>query len=370
MRKKIIGILVCGLFLFTSTTPLVIGTNEEINSNIEDELDTHFTINDVRYYKIDSKYISNQKIESSNNNGNLLQNPSFENGTFGVPEGWSHSQVYNEIYYWDNMQSFSGEKSIGVGHLTQQTQFCHWNSVLVPVDLKNNRYYLSVYYKYNQKPTNLTQSCEVVFRCYDENENPLQYGLSCMCNYSSEWTKYELEIYGDWMFPEQARIDTKYMQIKLGQEKYSSELADPEVEVRFDDVYFGLEENHPPLTPIIEGPISEKIQKKIYYNITIRDPDYDWETVFIDWGDGTNSSYHKWVASNTPKTIMVNHSWKKSGDYTIKAKCTDSAGAESGWATLEVIMPVSYNKPILLLCERLFQQFPNAFPLLRHMMGY
>ena len=45
-------------------------------------------------------------------------------------------------------------------------------------------------------------------------------------------------------------------------------------------------------------------------------------------------------------------------------------GEESDWATLTVTMPYSYIKPFPQLFGKLFQRFPNAFPLLRQLMGY
>ena len=136
-------------------------------------------------------------------------------------------------------------------------------------------------------------------------------------------------------------------------------------------MYFGLEENHPPLTPIIEGPISDKIRTELYYNITIEDPDNDELDLYVDWGDGTNTTIINWYASpNDPIIIRVNHPWEKKGTYIIKAKCTDGLGSESDWATLSVTMPYSYNQPIPHILELLFQRFPHVFPILRQLLGY
>jgi len=54
----------------------------------------------------------------------------------------------------------------------------------------------------------------------------------------------------------------------------------------------------------------------------------------------------------------------------IKAKAEDIYGLESDWGTLEVTMPKSktihFNFNLL---SRLFERFPNAFPILRYMLG-
>jgi hypothetical protein len=126
-------------------------------------------------------------------------------------------------------------------------------------------------------------------------------------------------------------------------------------------------ENHPPNPPTITGPASGKINVAINYNFTTNDPDGDEVSYYIDWGDDTNSGWIGPYASG--EKITQSHTWKKKGDYTIKAKAKDSSGAESDWGTLPVTMPYSYN-PIQQFFEWLFQLFPNAFPILRHLLGY
>jgi hypothetical protein len=87
----------------------------------------------------------------------------------------------------------------------------------------------------------------------------------------------------------------------------------------------------------------------------------------IDWGDG---SVLEWTKLTHPATtIPATHTWSEDGTYTIKAKAMSTRGGMSNWETLEVTMPYSYN-PILQFFEMLFQRFPNAFPLLRQLMGY
>jgi hypothetical protein len=62
--------------------------------------------------------------------------------------------------------------------------------------------------------------------------------------------------------------------------------------------------------------------------------------------------------------------------YTVKAhvtkatkpKAVDVSGAESG--TSSVAIPYSYNMPFLQFWMKLLERFPNAFPILRHLLGY
>ena len=126
--------------------------------------------------------------------------------------------------------------------------------------------------------------------------------------------------------------------------------------------------NSPPSAPSITGPLEGKIHRVTSYNVTTSDPNNDSVYYFIDWGDGTNS---KWIGSYPSGDIVTeSHTWPKKGTYTIKAKAKDVNGAESGWGTLTVTMPLSYEPPHNRFFTWLFGRFPHAFPILRHLMGY
>lgn len=48
--------------------------------------------------------------------------------------------------------------------------------------------------------------------------------------------------------------------------------------------------NHPPIVPVIEGPLNGKIgQENTYYITNIIEPDGDNLYIFWDWGDETDS---------------------------------------------------------------------------------
>jgi hypothetical protein len=136
-------------------------------------------------------------------------------------------------------------------------------------------------------------------------------------------------------------------------------------------------DNQKPNPPVITGPLSGKIRQVYGYNFTLTDPDGDGLIqILIEWGgtgDG-NTTFICWICEGSgPKpngTIFVaNHSWTTTGHYTIRAKVWDTQLNESDWGTLSVTMPYSYNKPMPRFFELLFQRFPHAFPLLRHLMG-
>lgn len=130
----------------------------------------------------------------------------------------------------------------------------------------------------------------------------------------------------------------------------------------------GNSQNNPPNVPTLSGPLSGKSGILYNYSISTTDRDDDDVFYFIDWGDGTNSG---WIgAYKSGEEIKSPHVWIEKGTYSIKVKAKDVFNAQSYWATLTVTMPESYNILRLIFWQQLFQRFPNAFPLLRQLLGY
>ncbi len=127
-------------------------------------------------------------------------------------------------------------------------------------------------------------------------------------------------------------------------------------------------ENSPPETPEIDGPTSGKAGVEYNYTLSSTDPDGDDVFYCVDWGDDTGEVCMGPYASG--EEVTVSHIWTEQDTYTIKVKAKDTYDAESDWATLEVSMPM--NKPFNFnfnLISWLFERFPYAFPILRHMLG-
>ncbi|MBN2599399.1 MAG: hypothetical protein JXA75_02575 [Candidatus Thermoplasmatota archaeon] len=136
--------------------------------------------------------------------------------------------------------------------------------------------------------------------------------------------------------------------------------------IDFCFITYGLDES--PDIPTIDGPASGKAEIAYDYNFSTTDPEGHNMYYFIDWGDDTNSG---WIGPYpSGDEITKSHTWSKKGTYIIKTKAKDIYSAESDWATLTVTMPCSYNEPFFSLGERFFQRFPNAFIILRQLMGY
>jgi hypothetical protein len=127
-------------------------------------------------------------------------------------------------------------------------------------------------------------------------------------------------------------------------------------------------DNTPPFKPTITGPA--KIKPGTAYTFTFNGTDeFDQDLTYdIDWGAGNGVAglgpYHSGEA------FELTHTWAKKGNVTIRAKTTDTFGAESEWATLSIVCPTEYQFSLNSFLQHLFEMFPHMFPILRHLMGY
>jgi hypothetical protein len=124
-----------------------------------------------------------------------------------------------------------------------------------------------------------------------------------------------------------------------------------------------ITQNEPPGIPSITGPSRGKPGTNYTYTFVTTDPDSDKIFYYIDWGDNNNTFY--WIGPYEPgQKGTLNYSWSQQGTYTIKIRARDCHGAKSwDWGTLEVSMPRT------AFINRLFERFPNAFPILRYLLG-
>jgi hypothetical protein len=123
-----------------------------------------------------------------------------------------------------------------------------------------------------------------------------------------------------------------------------------------------------PKTPTLTGQKRGKVGTNYTFSASTVDVNGDDVYFFIEWGDGTNSS---WVGPFSSGAIAeIDHAWDEKGTYTVMVKAKDVYGIESSWGSLTVVMPFEYKSSFSGFLQHLFERFPNMFPILRHLMGY
>ena len=130
------------------------------------------------------------------------------------------------------------------------------------------------------------------------------------------------------------------------------------------------EKSQPPVKPTTpSGPSSGKVGTECTYSTATTDPDGDKISYMFDWGDGTFSGWSGLFSSGA--TVNMKKIWEAKGTYQVRVIAKDIHGTLSVWSDpLPIKMPYSYNRTMILFLELLFQRFPNAFPLLRQLVGY
>jgi hypothetical protein len=369
MNKKIIGIFICTLLVANISAVIAIPEGK-VDKNREGRyyfLEDSLGQKEIRYIDDD---IENDLLQGyiSKTHDNLAPNPSFEEGD-GIPTGWIYySKNANGIYHWDSNYSHSGEKSVGSLNLTYKNNYSAqviWETTdFIPVDLVKNVYEFSHWNKFIGTQVVKGQVGDLCIEFYDKNYLLLG-ARGAGSGFSSDW------IYSNWntsSITDSRKYDTKYVKLQLIHEDlyFINEQPDPLIEIRFDDVYFGVW-NTIPNTPIITGQTNGRVRTLYDYTIKTTDPDQDNVQYKIDWGDNTTQTTD---LSGSGEEISVSHIWGIERNYNVRVKAIDENGLESDWVTLTVTMPCSYNKPMPQFLELLFQRFPNAFPILRQLLGY
>jgi hypothetical protein len=195
-----------------------------------------------------------------------------------------------------------------------------------------------------------------------------------------------LDTPGDYYFVAKAQVDQIYSTV-LHPEIYGDTSYLRVIKERTNDDYYevlvgtdGTEEifgqswwhspvihvrvkSNPPPPPEIFGPLIGKVGVEYDYHFLIPYVTYcDALRLRVDWGD---TGPGKWHGPYEPgENITLPHTWKKKGDYTIRAQVMDVFGIESDWETLTVNMP--RNKPYInTLFLNFLQNHPNLLKLMQ-----
>jgi outer membrane protein assembly factor BamB len=130
---------------------------------------------------------------------------------------------------------------------------------------------------------------------------------------------------------------------------------------------FGPLDPNAPTAPTIQGQSQGKIKKEYSYNFSSIDPLGKDVWFYISWGDGT---VENWVGPyHSGEIVTISHTWTVKGTYVIEVRAKNTENLWGPYGTLEVTMPYSY-EPQFPFIERLLDHFPNAFPILRYLLGF
>jgi len=118
-----------------------------------------------------------------------------------------------------------------------------------------------------------------------------------------------------------------------------------------------------PTLPEMTGPMSGRINKKCDYNVSATDPQGGNVYYWVYWGCDESVG---WLGPYTSGAIeQVSFTWTHKNHYVIGVLAKNIDGFESGWKALTIAMPY--------VPHHWFWQFllnhPNAFPILRHLLG-
>ena len=103
-----------------------------------------------------------------------------------------------------------------------------------------------------------------------------------------------------------------------------------------------LTPSQPPEKPVVKGPKNGKSGSTYTYTATATDPDRDQIEYLFDWGD---ESVPKWIGPvDSGTTITQNHTWTKTGYFTVKVKARDENGYESNWS-IPLLISMPKQKP-------------------------
>jgi len=120
---------------------------------------------------------------------------------------------------------------------------------------------------------------------------------------------------------------------------------------------FTTGENDPPVVSIT-GPQKVKENELAEFTFTITDEEEDNVWLYIDWGDGTNTT---WMGPYSEYPIAINqeHSWTPRDTYTIQARVKDTFQPGEG-DSFAVTVPIikTYNLILLNFLQKIIHRFP------------
>jgi hypothetical protein len=210
-------------------------------------------------------------------------------------------------------------------------------------------------------PTNgdIDENLEYTFVTNDYEEDDIELYIN--------WDDGQLEY---WIGPYGSGDEVKvsHAWTEKGTYEIKAKARDDSGEGDESEPYYVIIGNDPPNKPSINGSSSGNPGIEYTYKFLATDPEGDNIYYWISWGDGLVIEDFGPYTSGTE--IQMTHTWSDQGSYKLEAWARDELGAVGEKANLYVTMPK--NKEFVLnfpLVNWILENFPNALPILRYIMG-
>lgn len=363
MRKKILGILVCTLFIGSILTCVNgIAVNQDLRmivpSNIPETtsddilFSDDFNDNQKDFNKWNEIY-SNGTWEETNGRAEFKL---IESGGTGVrSEGIQSKAIVAAIggdEPWDNKVKVTWTMYPTIDATSSEGK--------IVMKITDGRNYIIMEYDRAGGVARFYDSLgnEEVFVGGDEPwENKLEIIGDRYFVTMNDW---EATVYAS-IFPDRSITLKIQLFIELGGSTRTKYLRSG-----FDDIIVSQRTNDQhPNKPTIDGTNTGKPGTAYTYKFTSSDPETDDISYYIDWGDGSTTDWTTLQVSGS--SYSESHTWNSKGTFIIKAKVKDKYGAESSWSQLTVTMP-RYRAMNIQFLDYL-QSHPNMFSVLQKLLN-
>ena len=235
-----------------------------------------------------------------------------------------------------------------------------------PIHIKQNYYQVATNFRLSQtNPPYLCWRYNTAVAMFESTAtiSPEFFASLCNATHNEGYTQFSI------VYTLQQKIIYLYRQYNYNQEKIFNLTEEIQAGYHIYSIQSLFNLSNPPTKPTTpQGNREGTIEQNYTYSTSSTDRDGDQISYLFDWGDGTTSG---WCGPyNSGVACEAKHIWNIQGNYNIKVKAKDVYGKESNWSDpLSITMPYLFNNPIPQLFEKFFQQFPNAFLILRQLVG-
>ena len=125
--------------------------------------------------------------------------------------------------------------------------------------------------------------------------------------------------------------------------------------------------DHPPSNPSVYGAVQGKPGEEYEFGFVSSDPEGDYVTFDINWGDGTVETDLGPVISG--ELFTRSHSWDDAGSFTIKVRANDEFNYSTNWIDHKLIIYTKSKSSNNNLLNDIYERFPYAYRIFRYFVN-